>query len=76
MPKKKNGPADLSAPIFTDEVAAREHLEALRWSDGPVCPHCGTVNEATKLDGEAHRKGLHQCNACREQFSVTVGTLF
>jgi transposase-like protein len=32
----------------------------------------------TKLEGEKHRPGLYQCNepACREQFTVTVGTVF
>jgi ISXO2-like transposase domain len=34
------------------------------------------VNKATKLQGTAHRAGVYQCNACREQFSVTVGTLY
>lgn len=41
--------------IYTDEDAAREHLEALNWQDGPVCPHCDTVNEATKLEGKSTR---------------------
>ena len=45
------------------------------WPDGPVCPHCG-VQEARGLKGKAHRPGLYQCNACRQQFTVTVGTLF
>jgi transposase-like protein len=62
-------------PHFLDEDKAREHLEAIRWPDGAECPHCGLIN-ATKLEGKAHRKGLYQCNACREQFSVTVGTVF
>ena len=31
---------------------------------------------ATKLVGKAHRAGLYQCNKCREQFTVTVGTVF
>jgi transposase-like protein len=62
-------------PHFLDEDKAREHLEAIRWPDGPECPHCGLIN-ATKLTGKSHRKGLYQCNACREQFSVTVGTVF
>jgi transposase-like protein len=77
MPAKKDPTKtpDLTAPLFTDEAKAREHLEAIRWPDGPVCPHCGE-NDVTRLDGEAHRPGLIQCNACREQFSVTVGTLF
>ena len=67
---------DLTAQIFHDEVAAREHLEATRWPHGAICPHCGTVGEATKLQGKAHRKGAWQCNACREQFTVTVKTVF
>jgi transposase-like protein len=66
---------DLTKPIYNDEDAARVHMEAQMWPDGPVCPHCGT-QEATALQGKAHRKGLYQCNACREQFSVTVGTVF
>jgi len=66
----------LSDSIFTDETKAREYLEAQRWPDGPICPHCGVVNKATRLHGKAHRPGLLQCNECREQFSVTVGTLF
>jgi len=67
---------NLTSPIFTDEAKAREHLEATRWPHGPVCPHCGVVNEATKLAGKASRPGLYQCNACREQFTATVGTVF
>lgn len=34
------------------------------------------MNEATKLAGKASRPGLYQCNACREQFTATVGTVF
>lgn len=62
-------------PHFLDADKAREHLESIRWPDGPECPHCGLIN-ATALKGKKHRKGLYQCNACREQFSVTVGTVF
>ena len=67
---------NLTAPIFTDADKAREHLEATRWPQGPICPHCGVVAEATALQGKAHRAGLYQCNACREQFTITVGTVF
>ncbi|MBX9815493.1 MAG: transposase [Proteobacteria bacterium SG_bin5] len=77
---------NLTAPHFTDEDKAREHLEALRWPDGPVCPHCGSVTAKRLPDqrgkpSKAHpegklRKGLYQCNGCREQFTVTVGTVF
>lgn len=67
---------DLTNPIYTDATAARAHLERLRWPHGPVCAHCGTIDQATRLAGEAHRPGLLECRACRRQFSVTVGTVF
>lgn len=62
--------------IYTDENAAREHLEALNWPDGPICPHCGVVNEATKLAGKSTRPGVYKCRPCQKPFSVTVGTVF
>ena len=64
---------DILAPRFIDPVAARKHLEALRWPDGAECPHCGLI-KATAVSGG--REGLYQCNNCREQFTVTVGTVF
>ena len=66
---------DLTNPIYQDADKARKHLENLLWPDGPVCPHCGSFS-ATKLTGKSHRAGLYQCNDCRQQFSVTVGTVF
>lgn len=67
--------SDLQNPIFHNETKARKWLEGQLWPDGPVCPHCGSI-ESTALKGRAHRSGLHQCNGCRQQFTVTVGTLF
>ena len=67
---------DLYRPEFIDPAKAREWLEARLWKEGPICPHCGVVDEATQLKGKAHRPGVYQCNACREQFTVTVGTLY
>ena len=66
----------LTDPIFTDADKAREHLEATRWADGVVCPHCGGVERLKKLEGKSHRPGLYQCGQCRRQFTVTVGTVF
>ena len=66
----------LNAKIYTDENAARKHLEKLLWKDGPICPHCGVINEATAMKGKTTRPGLYQCNACREPFTVTVGTVY
>ncbi|MES3002816.1 MAG: IS1595 family transposase [Pseudomonadota bacterium] len=68
--------AILNQAHFQDPNAARAHLEALRWPEGAVCPHCGVVGNSTQLHGAAHRPGLWKCNDCRAQFSVTVGTVF
>jgi transposase-like protein len=72
MPK-----AALQKPIFTNEDRAREALEAVRWPDGPVCPHCGNLDQdkIAKGAGKASRPGLYYCAACNGQFTVTVGTV-
>ena len=69
---------DLNNPIFTDADAARKHLESVIWPDGPVCPHCGSVEGISKVRGrkKSHRPGLYYCNACKGTFTVTVGTVF
>lgn len=67
--------ANLADPIFNDEAAAIAHFEAVRWPEGPVCPHCGVVAQATQLKGRSHRPGMYQCNACRKPFSVKVGSV-
>jgi transposase-like protein len=68
---------NLTDPRFQDPEKAREWLEAQRWPEGPICPHCGNANpdKITGLKGKAHRPGLYQCAECREQFTVTVGTV-
>ena len=66
---------DFNNQIFRDEIKAREWLETELWPDGPVCPHCGVLNGSTKVRGATGRHGLYMCNACRSQFTVTVGTL-
>ncbi|MDP1901811.1 MAG: IS1595 family transposase [Rubrivivax sp.] len=63
-------------PHFQDADKAREYLEAMRWANGVSCPHCGVIDGHYKLEGKTHRAGLWKCRACREQFSVTVGTVF
>ena len=66
---------DLADPIFQNADKARRFLESTRWADGPYCAHCGSVF-VKKMTGKKHRKGLYQCNDCRKQFSVTIGTIF
>lgn len=69
--------------IFTNEEKAIEFWEKKRWPDGPVCPHCGALGEAYRLQADVEnkkakthgRKGLYKCSSCREQFTVTVGTV-
>ncbi len=66
---------NLTDPIFTDETAARDHLENIRWPDGPVCPHCGSVDKIYRLAGKSHRPGLIHCNNCDGSFTVTTGSV-
>jgi len=68
--------ADLLNPIFTDPEAAREHLEALRWEKGRVCPHCGECENTSPTASKNHKPGMYYCNSCEKTFTVTVGTLF
>lgn len=65
---------DLCSPKFQDAEEARKHLEALRWPEGTVCPHCGGVEKIYSINGG--RAGLYKCGDCRKQFTVTVGTVF
>ena len=77
-------------PIFTDEAAARAHLEALRWPQG-ICA-CIAVLTGTpfplsrKQASAASRRprasatsprarGRYYCKDCEGTFTVTVGTV-
>src|SRR5437016_3608357 len=69
------------------EEQARAYFENLRWPNGPACVHCGSVNVyrvgrkdnfvSKSKDHRSHRTGLYECREklCRQQFSVTVGTV-
>lgn len=90
--KKEAG--SILEPHFTDEDKAREYLEKMRWPDGVVCPHCGLLGEAYRINVKEKtaeeieamraagkrvrkpRKGLWKCAGCREQFTVTVKSIF
>lgn len=60
---------------FTEDQA-RDYFEKLRWPNGPVCPHCGSVN-VYRLEGKTARAGLLECREkeCRKQFTVTVNSV-
>jgi transposase-like protein len=67
---------NLTDPIFTDEEAARRHFEALRWPNGPECPHCGIIGNATELKGNSTRPGVYKCRECEKPFTATIGTVY
>jgi transposase-like protein len=69
-PKKLN----LATIAKLTESEVREMFERIRWPETVTCAHCGSKG-VTRLDGEAHRTGVFQCNECRSQFTVTVGTI-
>src|ERR1700733_7922183 len=50
--------------LFTNEEKAIAFFEKQRWPDGPVCPHCGEVDNAYKSAG------------CRKTFTVKMRSIF
>jgi transposase-like protein len=48
-----------------------QHLERVRWPDGPRCPYCKSAR-ITALPAQLR----HHCNGCNTSFSVTVQTIF
>lgn len=77
----------LSASYMHDEAAAFAHVKSIIWASGTVCPYCGVVDRAYKLEGVrskaskknpegVERHGLWKCRECRGQFTVRKGTIF
>jgi transposase-like protein len=66
----------LNVPHFANEEAAIAYVEKRLWPDGPVCPHCGAIGEASHSKGKTTRPGLWNCRACRKPFTVKIGTVF
>jgi transposase-like protein len=68
----------LDAAHFHDETAAYEHVEALLWPTGPVCPHCGNcaADKIGRLNGKTSRPGLRKCYECLKTFTVKMNSIF
>jgi transposase-like protein len=66
----------LNAAHFANEKTAIAYIESRLWPDGPVCPHCGVIGEASRSKGKTTRPGLWNCRACRKPFTVKIGTVF
>lgn len=56
---------------FGSEDACHEALEELRWPEGVDCPRCGG-----KTISRIKARRQFDCDDCRYQFSVRVGTIF
>jgi transposase-like protein len=64
----------------SDELAAVELMERLRWEGSPVCPHCSSAMVYAMTDratGARSSRYLWRCKAekCGKQFTVRVGTV-
>ena len=63
--------ADIAKTFATVE-ACLQHLETVRWRNGPFCPNCGSTRKIHHFkDGRRHK-----CADCRRIFRITTGTVF
>ena len=56
---------------FGTEAACGEALFAMRWREGLTCPACGHRGFC-----RLRTRKVFQCNRCKEQLSLTAGTVF
>ena len=56
---------------FPTEQACIDHLSAIRWRDGEYCPYCGGSKVYHFSNGHTFK-----CAACKQRFSIRVGTIF
>lgn len=65
----------LATVLGMSDLEAETAFRSVRWEDGKaVCPHCAcpTVYECRRPSGALWFSG----KACRQDFSITSGTLF
>jgi len=63
----------------SDELAAVELLEALRWGKNPTCVHCGSSSVYKMTDAETGNRSkryLWRCHDCHKQYTVRIGTVY
>ncbi|HEV2485555.1 MAG TPA: IS1595 family transposase [Terracidiphilus sp.] len=63
----------------SNELAAVEFLEAMRWGVNPCCVHCGSVKVYKMKDaktGERNSRFLWRCLDCKQQYTVRIGTVY
>ena len=59
---------------FPDQQSCIAHLEAIRWPEKALCPHCGSDHVACKA--EKNRVGRWNCHNCTSSFNVLSKTIF
>ena len=58
--------------LFPDDAACIRYLEGAKWPTGFKCPFCHEMGTPVRL---TTRPGVLMCRECRNQTSVTVGTV-
>jgi transposase-like protein len=66
---------NLASGFMHNMDEAHKFLEAIRWPNGPVCPHCHNPGGYRLKETKTGRRPL-KCKKCRKLFSLTVGTIF
>lgn len=59
---------------FPDQQSCIDHLEAIRFKDGPYCPLCGSTDNV-KRKKENDLVGRWNCHECKNSFNVLSGTV-
>lgn len=62
----------------SNEQAAVEFFERMRWGDCPACPRCGDTDVYQMRDrktGDRNARYLWRCRGCKQQFTVRIGTV-
>ncbi len=59
---------------FPTQEACIAHLEAARWPEKTVCPHCGSEHVARKRENDL--VGRWNCHGCKSSFNVLSKTIF
>jgi transposase-like protein len=57
---------------FNTQAKCLDYLEKLRWGKTVTCPYCNS-NNIRRLKRNYHKIN---CNSCKNQFTVLVGTIF
>ncbi len=58
--------------MFPNDESAERWFAAMRWPDGPACPHC---RGSSVQSGAAHPSMPYRCRGCGKRFSVRTGSV-